>query len=164
MSDSTRRHNAVSLQSLQQFALANKLATVPIFGKLEKPRMGERQRIPTDDEIKRLLDGAPARFRLIFTALSQTGCRPAELCGLKVEDVAIEGGGGLAFKPVIELARHNTARKTGKPRLIPIGRKFAEAALAGDRGTGRPAPGVPECPRPSLDARQPRDRVPPAAG
>ena len=35
MSDSTRHHDVVSLQRLQQFALEHKLLDKPVFGKLE---------------------------------------------------------------------------------------------------------------------------------
>ncbi|HEY2250896.1 MAG TPA: tyrosine-type recombinase/integrase [Planctomycetaceae bacterium] len=129
-SDSTRRHNAVALKSLQTFSLAQKLADVPIFGKLEKPPMGQRQRIPTDDEIDRLLEHAPLSFRLIYSALSQTGARPGELCGLRIEQINFaHGPHGL-----ITFLKHKTARKTGKPRYIPIGKKFAAllaVAIAG---------------------------------
>jgi site-specific recombinase XerD len=47
MSDSTRHHNAVALERLQQFAIEHKLLEKPVFGKLEKPRVGQRDRVPT---------------------------------------------------------------------------------------------------------------------
>src|SRR5262245_1485475 len=50
MSDSTRHHNALALERLQKFALDYKLIDKPIFGKLEKPRVGQRDRLPTPDE------------------------------------------------------------------------------------------------------------------
>ena len=65
MSDSTRHHDVVALQRLQQFALEHKLLDKPVFAKLEKPRVGTRK-------------------------------------------------------------EHKTARKTGQPRRIPIGRKLGE--------------------------------------
>src|SRR5579862_2335964 len=48
-SDSTRRHEVVALERLQKFALEHKLLEKPVFGKLEKPRVGvgtEFQRCP----------------------------------------------------------------------------------------------------------------------
>ena len=52
MSDSTRHHDAVALGRLQKFALEHELLEKPMFGKLEKPRVGQRDRVPT---------GAPSR-------------------------------------------------------------------------------------------------------
>ena len=40
MSDSTRHHDAVALERLQKFALQNKLLDKPVFGILEKSRVG----------------------------------------------------------------------------------------------------------------------------
>jgi integrase len=136
LSDSTRRHNAVALQSLQSFAVDQKILArgQEIFDELEKPAMGRRERIPTDAEIDKLMEPAPLAFRIIYGALSQTGCRPGELCGLTIEQIDwSKGAHGL-----IALARHKTARKTGKPRLVPIGRKFLALlhVAIGDRTSG----------------------------
>jgi hypothetical protein len=40
MSDSTRHHNAVAVERLQKFALQNNLLDKPVFGILEKSRVG----------------------------------------------------------------------------------------------------------------------------
>lgn len=114
---STQRHNAVALQTLQSFAIREKLIAQPIFGRLEKPRMGRRERVPTAEEIERLLKKASPAFVRIYRALSQCGARPGELCRLTIEDIDWE-------KRLITIQSHKTARKTGKPRLIPIGAKF----------------------------------------
>jgi site-specific recombinase XerD len=50
MSDSTRHHDAVALGRLQKFALDHELLDKPVFGKLEKPRVGQRDRVPTAAE------------------------------------------------------------------------------------------------------------------
>ncbi len=50
MSDSTRHHDVVALQRLQRFALEHKLIEKPVFGKLENPRVGRRNRVPTAAE------------------------------------------------------------------------------------------------------------------
>ena len=60
MSDSTRHHNAAVLERLQQFALEE-----PVFGKLEKPRVGQRDRVPTVDETAAILSRSSQPFRLI---------------------------------------------------------------------------------------------------
>jgi hypothetical protein len=64
VSDSTRHHNAVSLTTLQSFALRESLIEKPWFKRLEKPRMGRRERIPSADEI----GGGPGN------PLISTGC------------------------------------------------------------------------------------------
>jgi integrase len=79
--------------------------------------MGRRERIPTAEEIGTLLKGASPEFRLIYTGLLQCGARPGELCRAQISDVDWAKGR-------ITLAEHKTARKTGKPRVIPIGKNF----------------------------------------
>lgn len=131
-SGSTQRHNAVALQSLQGFAVKEKLLPAPIFGTLEKPRMGRRERVPTPEEIERLLEHAPEAFRRLYRALCQSGARPGEFCRLKIEE-HIDWQTRL-----ISINEHKTARKTGKPRLIPIGQKLEPILreAIGDRTEG----------------------------
>src|SRR5262245_2646676 len=119
MSDSTRHHDAVALGRLQKFALEHELLDRPVFGKLEKPRVGQRDRIPTATETDAILAEASPQFRLIYLALRQCGARPGELCRATIADI------DRAANAII-LKDHKTARKTGKPRRIPIGRKLAE--------------------------------------
>jgi site-specific recombinase XerD len=69
MSDSTRHHNAVALERLQKFALDHKQIDRPVFGKLEKPRVGQRERLPTVDETAAIFSKASGEFRLIYSAL-----------------------------------------------------------------------------------------------
>src|SRR4029450_7560740 len=49
MSDSTRNHDAVALGGVQKFALDHGLIDRPVFGKLDKPRTGQRDRVPTPE-------------------------------------------------------------------------------------------------------------------
>jgi len=119
MSDSTRHHNAVSLERLQKFALEHRLIDKPVFSRLEKPRVGRRDRVPTAAETEKLLAQASPEFRLIYSALRQCGARPGELCRATIADV--DRGGR-----VITLKEHKTASKTGQVRRIPIGKKFGE--------------------------------------
>lgn len=117
MSDVTQHHNAVTLERMQKFALDHKLLDRPLFGKLEKPRVGQRDRVPPPAETEAILVQASHEFRLIYSALRQCGARPGELCRLTVADVDRAAG-------MITLTEDKTARKTGKPRRIPIGQKF----------------------------------------
>ncbi len=118
-SDSTKHHNAVALERLQKFALQNKLLDKPVFGILEKPRVGRRERLPTPAETEVILSHASPAFRLIYSALRQCGARPGEFCRATIADVN-------RANHVITLKEHKTARKTGQPRRIPIGRKLGE--------------------------------------
>src|SRR6185295_4556869 len=128
MSNSTRHHNVVALERLQKFALEHKLLDKPVFGKLEKPRAGQRDRVPTPDETEAILSRSSPAFRLIYSALRQCGARPGELCRATIADIDRAAN-------AIVLREHKTARKTGKPRRIPIGRKLAEllTQAIGDR-------------------------------
>jgi len=131
MSDSTRHHDAVALERLQKFALQNKLLEKPVFGILEKPRTGRRDRIPTLAETEAILARASPAFRLIYLALRQCGARPGELCRATIADVD-------RANRVVTLREHKTARKTGQARRIPIGRRLGEFLdqAIGDRTAG----------------------------
>jgi integrase len=119
MSDSTRHHDVVALQRLQKFALEHKLLDKPVIGKLEKPRVGRPDRVPTAAETEAILAKASPSFRLIYSALRQCGARPGELCRATIADVD-------RINRVITLKEHKTARKAGQPRRIPIGRKLGD--------------------------------------
>ena len=54
-----------------------------------------------------------------FPDLTQSDARPGELCRAQISDVDWDKGR-------ITLAEHKTARKTGKPRVIPIGKNFGQ--------------------------------------
>src|SRR5262245_32652351 len=131
MSDSTRHHDAMALERLQAFALEHKLLDKPVFGRLEKPRVAQRDRIPTADETAAILANAAPAFRVIYLALRQCGARPGELCRATIADID-------RTSRVIVLREHKTARKTGKPRRIPIGQKLGELLrqAIGDRQAG----------------------------
>jgi integrase len=68
---------------------------------------------------------------LIFSALRQCGARPGELCRAAISDIDRTAN-------AIILREHKTARKTGKPRRIPIGRKLGDllAQAIGERQAG----------------------------
>jgi integrase len=93
--------------------------TPPVFGNLEKPRVGRRDRVPTQAETEAIPAHVSPQFRLIYSALRQCGARPGELCRVTIADVD-------RTNRVITLKEHKTARKTGQPRRIPIGRRLGE--------------------------------------
>lgn len=131
-SNSTRHHNVVALNTIQNWALARNLIAAVAFEKLEKPRPGQRTRIPTPEETEIILSAGSEAFCRIYQALRQCGARPGELCRATMADLK-EGG------TVIELAEHKTARKTGKPRRILVGEKMRQLIneAIGDRKEGR---------------------------
>ena len=90
-----------------------------VFGDLEKPRVGRRDRVPTISETDVIIAQASPAFRLMYSALRQCGARPGDLCRATIADVD-------RINRVITLKEHKTARKTGQPRRIPIGRKLGE--------------------------------------
>jgi integrase len=65
------------------------------------------------------------------SALRQCGARPGELCRATIADID-------RTVNAIVLREHKTARKTGKPRRIPIGQKLGAllTQAIGDRRTG----------------------------
>jgi integrase len=119
MSDSTRHHDVVALERLQKFAIEHKLLERPVFGTLEKPAVGRRDRIPSSSETEAILSRASPAFRLIYSALRQCGARPGELCRATIADLD-------RANRVITLKEHKTVRKTGQARRIPIGRKLGD--------------------------------------
>ena len=78
MSDSTRHHDAMALERLQAFALEHKLLDKPVFGRLEKPRVAQRDRIPTADETAAILaNAAPALRACEGVATAMVPIKPA---------------------------------------------------------------------------------------
>jgi integrase len=128
-SASTQHHNAVAVTKLHNWAIGEELIPRPWWqGKLKKPPMGRRERIPTPAEIVLLLRDASQPFRLIYEGLCQSGARPGELCKALIGNVEWD-------KSRIVLLEHKTAAKTGRPRIIAIGKQFAATlgTAIGDR-------------------------------
>lgn len=130
----TRRHNAVALTTLQAWAIKQGLAKRRIFKGLEKPPMGRRTFTPTEEQTAALLEHASVHFRLIHAALAQSAARPGEMCQINIDDIHWRRG----THGVIVLKQHKTARKTGKPRIIPMGQKLWAIlrTAIGKRATG----------------------------
>lgn len=84
-SNTTRHHEIVAFVTLQNWAVTSKLIKKPITGKLEKPRVGQRERVPTPEETELLLANARPDFKLLFQGLMQSGSRPGELCKAQIE-------------------------------------------------------------------------------
>ena len=119
MSDSTRHHDVVALQRLQKFALEHKLLDKPVFGQAGKAACrpaGPRADAGRDGSDSGAgIPGIPADLLRPPPVRRPTG----ELCRATIADVD-------RANRVITLKEHKTARKTGQPRRIPIGRKLGE--------------------------------------
>jgi len=117
LSGSTRRSNIVAFLRLQSWALERKLIAAAVAEKLEKPRAGRRDRIPTREETIAIRRSGSMAFRAIYQALRRSGARPCELCTAQISDLKED-------RTVIELEKHKTAHSTGKPRRIQVGKKL----------------------------------------
>ena len=51
---------------------------------IEKPAWERREEIPTGDELAKLLEAAREPFKTVLEAMSDSGCRPGEICSLLV--------------------------------------------------------------------------------
>jgi integrase len=128
----TQRANAIAWEQLQRWAIETGRCEKPVLTEaLKKPAGRQRERLPTSDEVQRILAKASPAFVSIYRALLLTGARPGELCAAQVADYHPADG-------VILLQDHKTAKKTKRPRAIPIGdtlRPLLRTAI-GDRTEG----------------------------
>jgi integrase len=67
----------------------------------------------TDEEFQILLRGSDRAFRRFLIFLKFTGCRPGEAASMRWADVDFD-------QNAVVLKDHKTARKTGRPRIIPL--------------------------------------------
>jgi integrase len=136
----TRRATAIAFCQLQAWAVDHGHLAAPIVAKIEKPSGRERERIPTPEETRRLLEKASPAFALAYRALRQCGARPNELCRAQIADWKRPApqDANIVSHGVIELREHKTAEKTGRSRKIAVGARMAELLreAIGDRQEG----------------------------
>ncbi|ADG70079.1 integrase family protein (plasmid) [Planctopirus limnophila DSM 3776] len=127
----TIRANIIAWEQLQAFLLQEQLIPQALTGAIAKPSGQLRERLPTKDEIARILAAAVPAFALIYRALRLSGCRPSELAKATFADWDQREG-------VISLADHKTATKSKRPRRIAVGDKLLEylRLAIGDRTEG----------------------------
>lgn len=113
----TIRANITSVEQLQKHL--NKRLEVPcvLVRDGDKPIGRVRERIPTLEEVARIKQIASPAFRLVFEALRRSGARPNELANAMIADWK-------QAEFMIVLTKHKTARKTGRPRKIIVGKKL----------------------------------------
>lgn len=128
----TQRANAIAWEQFQKWAIATGRCERSILSEaLKKPSGRQRERLPTPEEVQRILSKASPSFTAIYRALLLTGSRPGELCAAQIGNYSAADG-------VILLQDHKTAKKTKRARAIPIGdavRPLIVAAI-GDRTEG----------------------------
>ena len=124
-SASTVRANIVAVQLVTSYAAEEHDLPCPLKrSDLRKPPIPERTRIPTPEEVERILQALPRELRPLYQCLRLTGARPGELVNAQIEQIDPPGPPWDNCDLIIR--RHKTSRKTGKPRTIPIGRHVAE--------------------------------------
>ncbi|QEH32122.1 site-specific tyrosine recombinase XerC [Aquisphaera giovannonii] len=86
---------------------------------VEKPAWERREHIMTPEELQRLLAAAREPFRTLLIAMAETGCRPQEICGVRVENCLPDQG--------MWLVENKTRNQTGlKMRPIYLTAKLVE--------------------------------------
>jgi integrase len=84
------------------------LKNATVWKKRRRPR-----KVYLCEQRRRQRPSSAARWRMVLIFLRYTGCRPGELCNLEWTDVDLDAR-------EIVLRRHKTAKKTRKPRRVPI--------------------------------------------
>ncbi len=110
----TIRSTIVTWEQFQRWLCEQEILASPLTYKLKKPGGRKRELLPTRDETRLLLSDSPADFVTFYRSLRLTGARPGELCKAMIADFDRISG-------EIVIAKHKTARKTGKPRRIAVG-------------------------------------------
>lgn len=130
-SPDTLRLTLTAFEQFQRWAVRERYLRYAICAPIRKPKGRQRQRIPTEDEQRAILENGTDEFRRIFQALRLSGARPKELCGADIEDYD-------QVASLIILQEHKTCGRSGKARRIGVGYRLREILRVeiGDRETG----------------------------
>ncbi len=149
--DALRAHHLVSVEftyhfvravrALYRWAVDDDVQLVPRdpFKKLTPPPCGERQRVLTRDEMRRLYLACSPRLRRFLFVMSRTIARPGEVRGLVWGDIHWD-------RRLITLTRFKgkKRRRDGvKVRTIPLDRPALRLLRNLFRNRGEPGPGEP---------------------
>jgi integrase len=85
-SSSTTRSHIKTIVACLNLAVKDGLIDDNPVKDVEKPAWERREKILTGDELARLLAAATEPFRTLLKSMADSGCRPQEICGLRVED------------------------------------------------------------------------------
>jgi integrase len=128
---STRRGHIKTIIACLNVAVRDELIEENPVKDIEKPAWERREIIPTGDELQQLLAASAEPFRTLLWAMIESGCRPQEICGLKVEDCFPDES--------IWLVENKTKNQTGvRKRPIYLTPHLAELTrlLIGGRAEG----------------------------
>jgi integrase len=118
-SPSTQRTHIKTILACLNRAVKDGLIEENPVKDIEKPAWERREKILTGDELAKLRAAAKEPFKTLLTAMCESGCRPSEICGLKVEDCFPEQN--------IWLVENKTKNQTGvKKRPIYLSPDLAE--------------------------------------
>lgn len=127
MAAATHRRNKVAFAQLQKYAIDQEFTAKTILTEkdLKKPGAGRQEVIPTAEDLDQIIAAASPAMALAIRGLRACGMRPGELCRADIEMIVIESG-----VRAIVLTEHKTAKKTGRARVIAIGKQLG----GGDSG------------------------------
>ncbi len=142
-SDATRRRKLASVKSALAFGLRVGFfdADVGAALRLERGRDRLSERILTEEDVRRIIDGEPCpRKRLALRVLYFMGLRISEMCGLTWRDMTRRQQGGAA----------SVCGKGNKTRHVSVPAKLWKELMAARAGGWRPetpvVPGHDGCP------------------
>jgi integrase len=130
-SPSTVRTAIKTIQACLNLAVKDRLIEENPLKDIAKPAWERRELILTSDELAQLFAAAREPFKTLLKAMTDSGCRPSEICGLKVEDCFPDAN--------IWLVENKTKNQTGmKKRPIYLTPELAELTrkLIGSRTAG----------------------------
>jgi integrase len=119
------------LASLNRCVKDGLIETNPVKD-IEKPAWERRDKILSAEELQKLLVAAREPFKTLLVAMVETGCRPGEICGLRVEDCFLNDG--------VWLVENKTKNQTGvKERPVYLSDRLVELTrrCIGSRTSGR---------------------------
>lgn len=109
----TRAGRLTPIKRAFNWAVDADLLAVNPFTRVKVEGQKRRRRAMSDEDYQSILRASPPHWRRFVIFLRFTGCRTIEGCSLRWDDVDLAKG-------VAILQKHKTARKTGKPRIIPL--------------------------------------------
>lgn len=128
---STKRSHIKTILACLNRAVKDGLIEANPIKDVEKPAWERREKVMTGDELGKLLAAAKEPFRTLLKAMAESGCRPQEVCNLRVEDCFPAES--------IWLVANKTKNATGvKMRPVYLTPELAELTvrLAGERREG----------------------------
>lgn len=112
----TQRASIQAYEQFEKFIVERQFIRKPLVGPIKKPTGRRREWLPERSDFAKILRLASPEFSRIIRCLRFTAARPNELCRATIADYDRDKG-------MIVLAVHKTSNKTGKPRVIVLGKR-----------------------------------------